>query len=471
MRVNIFTAGSIVRLLRRYLSRNFHINNRKITVKYDRISIKKLKGVVIILYRKQLADGIFFNKITDGRYKTNRIAVSFYTDFGAYTRGSFSILQHILADSCAAYPNLKLLTEKFSDLYGAAVNDSFGYAFDRGYMNFVISSIDDRYTLFGESLEEDCCRLLLDCILRPKTEGKYFDSRTTDIMKQELVDAINSVKSEPRSYAAQQGTALAFCGEPVGEPINGTLEQAEQITPQSAFEAYLYMLSHSRIEIFAVGCSEFAATEKILTEELSVIKRGEIKPFPSLSELVSPLKAEVCRKTEHWDMQQAILRMYFKAPDFSDRFSGGVFSMLLGGMPTSRFFANIREKQSLCYYCSCSYSRFKRTLTVYSGVDPSNIGRTEQAVIHELEELCRNGVTEEELSQTKLLINESTRAVYDSPAALTGWYISQLNDEEIFTPEEFIEKINAVSAEDVVTAAKQFRLDTVYALSPTGEGE
>lgn len=35
----------------------------------------------IILDRKQIADGIYFSKIIDGRYKTNRISIAFYTDF------------------------------------------------------------------------------------------------------------------------------------------------------------------------------------------------------------------------------------------------------------------------------------------------------------------------------------------------------------------------------------------------------
>ena len=66
-------------------------------------------------------------------------------------------------------------------------------------------------------------------------------------------------------------------------------------------------------------------------------------------------------------MQQAILRMYFKAPKMTDRYAGVVLSMILGGMTTSRFFSNIREKQSLCYYCSCYSNRFKKIITVYDG--------------------------------------------------------------------------------------------------------
>lgn len=422
-----------------------------------------IKEMFEILERKQLADGIFFSKMTDGRYKTNRISVSFYNEMGSEGRGDLAILPYILTDSCRRYPNLTRLTEKYSDLYGASVSDSLGCSFDRRSMTFSISCIDDRYTFGGERLEEESCRLLLDCLLDPVTTGGAFDGGTVDIMRQELIDAIESVKGDTRSYAAQQGAMLAYQGEACGLPVNGTVEQARAVTPQSAYAAYRRMLESSRIEIFAAGCSDFAASESVISQRLESLKRSApctLEPKPS------PLKPDVCRRSEKHDMQQAILRMYFKAPQQDNRFAGALLSLILGGMTTSRFFTNIREKQSLCYYCSSFSNRFKRTLTVYAGVDPSNIARTEHAVMSELMNVCMRGVTAEELEHAKLEITENARAVYDSAAALSSWYSSQITDPEILTPEEYAARVQSVTAEDIVQAARMYALDTVYALTP-----
>ena len=134
-----------------------------------------------ILDRKQLSDGIFFSRITDGRFKTNRISVTFYNDFSADRRSDYAILPYILTDSCRRYPNLTRLTEKYSDLYGASVSDNLGCSFDRRSMTFTISSIDDRYTLDGERLEEECCELLLDCILDPVLENGAFPAESVEM--------------------------------------------------------------------------------------------------------------------------------------------------------------------------------------------------------------------------------------------------------------------------------------------------
>ena len=343
------------------------------------------------------------------------------------------------------------------------MSDNLGCSFDSRQMTFSISCIDDRYTLAGEKLEQECCGLLLDCILDPCTEKGAFPAETIEIMRQELIDAIQSVKGDKRMYAAQQGALAAFPGEPCGYPVNGTLEQAQAITPQSAWSAYRSMLEHARIEVFAAGCSDFTAAEEVIKKRLAGLSRSSIcvpAPKPSV------LKDDVFRTEEHVEMQQAILRMYFKAPKMTDRYAGVVLSMILGGMTTSRFFSNIREKQSLCYYCSCYSNRFKKIITVYAGVDLANIAKTERAVMKEFMNISMMGVTDEELEHAKLEIIESARAVYDSAGALSSWYSSQITDDKMLTPEEYAAGVSEVDAKRVMDACRQYCLDTVYTLYP-----
>ena len=142
-----------------------------------------------------------------------------------------------------------------------------------------------------------------------------------------------------------------------------------------------------------------------------------------------------------------------------------LLARILGGMTTSRFFTNIREKQSLCYYCSSFIDRYKRTLTCYAGIEPKNKKRAEEAILKELRDICENGVTEEEILQAKLELKNQYRTIYDSASALALWYLVQLPDEDFLTPEEFSESLELVTAERIRDAAQMYSLDTVYTLS------
>ena len=53
---------------------------------------------------------------------------------------------------------------------------------------------------------------------------------------------------------------------------------------------------------------------------------------------------------------------------------------LLGGTPTSRLFQNVREKQSLCYYCAARHDTPKNVMFVQSGVETKDLDRTEEDV-------------------------------------------------------------------------------------------
>lgn len=163
------------------------------------------------------------------------------------------------------------------------------------------------------------------------------------------------------------------------------------------------------------------------------------------------------------------MRMYFKAPDMGDRYAGSLLSMVLGGMTTSRFFSNIREKQSLCYYCSCFSNRFKRVITAYAGVDPQNVEKTREAVLAEFKDICENGVSEDELARAKLEIVNDAKSVYDSVNAISSWYSAQLMDDELLTPEDFIAEIQKVTPQRVQAACRKYSPDSFYTLIPEEE--
>ena len=418
-----------------------------------------------IYERKQIGDGIMFSRITDGRFKVNRIAVTFYTEIedGVHTRADYAVVPYILVDSCERYPDYSQLSLRFSELYGASMSDSTTVLGDVRSTSLAVVAVDDRYALEGERLERESCQLLLDCLLHPLTENGVFHAQTTALMQGELTDAIDSVINDKRNYAAQKGAEYAYRGEPWELSIQGTHEEAQRITPQSAYSAYRAMLEHGRIEISAVGCSDFAESERMLTEAFAKLQRSDICQLHCRP---SALKAEPVDIAESVQMQQAVTRMYFKAPDMSDRFAGALLSMILGGMTTSRFFTKIREQQSLCYYCSCFSNRFKRVITAYAGVDAVNVQRTREAVLAEFADICENGVSEDELSRAKLEMINDMRSVYDGVKAIASWYGSQIMDDTVYTPEEYIAELEKVTPERVQAACRYYKPDTYFTLLP-----
>ncbi|MCH5203832.1 MAG: insulinase family protein [Oscillospiraceae bacterium] len=281
------------------------------------------------------------------------------------------------------------------------------------------------------------------------------------MLRAQLIDNIDSVINDKAVYASERAAKTAFVGEAAELPPSGVHENAEKITAKSAYDAYREMLRTAHVEICAVGCSEFSESERIFTEELSGLERSDIC---RLRHAPSALKDKPAYVEDNLEMQQVILRMYLKAPEMDDRPANAIFSCVLGGMTTSRFFMNIREKQSLCYYCSCHADRFSKTVACTAGIEPDNVEKTREAMLAEFKDICENGVSEDELEHAKLEFLNSLSSTYDSAFGISSWYLSQIIDEKFISPEEYAEQIKAVTAERVRDAARKYSLDTVYLL-------
>lgn len=422
----------------------------------------KSKGLIIIFEQKQIGNGVFFYKYTDGRFKTNEIQVLLHTDFDELPRADYAAAEYILADCCRKFQTHSELSKRLADMYGASLYSRSTITwYGRRCTSITGSVLDDRFALNGENLEADMCDIICECLLDPNADGNAFDRQITETQRAQLIDDIDSVINEKSNYAVQRGSMAAFRGEAFELPVTGTHEEAERVTPESAYAAYRKMLKTARIDILCSGASDFAEAERIFTERLSTLERGEIC---ELSKKPSALKDKPETFADTLPMQQAILRMYFKAPELEDRYAGFLFSCILGGMTTSRFFLNIREKQSLCYYCSTAGNRILRTLTAYAGIEPQNIERVKEAILAEINDICENGVTEEELRTAKLEMHNTASSMNDNPLAMISWYHNQILEDKILTPEEYCAEMDKVSAERVREAARKYSLDTVYTL-------
>lgn len=414
-----------------------------------------------IINRRKIADGVYFSSITDKRYKKNLISVAFSTQLSEETATENVIVPLLLTKCNSKFPSYKAFNNKMSRLYASGIGGTTGRQYDLQTISFGAYYLDDVYALAGEKMTEIMTDILIDCLTSPVTENGVFTAKFIELEKKTAIDNIETAINDKRSYAIERAMKTICKGEPASVCSYGTVEKAKLITPESAYKAYRRMLETMPCEIICTGCSDFDGVAEKFAAAFEKAGRHDIE---NTTIALSPVKTQTEEVTERLTVNQSKLVLGFKSHSDDDA-ALVLLQKIFGGTTSSKLFQNVREKMSLCYYCSAARNDLKGIMLVNSGVENENIEKTKEAVIDQLEEIKNGNFTDEDINFAEMAIKNDFKSVADSAGNVSNWYFDCIRKNDIVTPEEKLERYLGVSKERIIAAAKSMVLDSVYVLT------
>ncbi|MBQ9742863.1 MAG: insulinase family protein [Ruminococcus sp.] len=415
------------------------------------------------IVRREIADGVHFSAVRDNRFKTMRISATAMLPLSRETVSAYALLSQVMTRSCAEYPDFTALSRKLSSLYGASLEAGVRKMGEVLALTFSVSGIDDRYALSGDSISRELSELLCKIIFEPYLEGNAFCGAEVEQERRQLLELVDSELSDKRSYATSRLIELMCDKETFGVRRYGTKETINAVSSSELFAAWESMLRTARFEIMYIGESDPVFAQQVFADKFTSVDRLVSK----LNTVTTVTPESVREFSDEMDVSQAKLLLGYRtsvcAPQ-QETTAMRLMCAILGGSAHSKFFRNVREKQSLCYYCVSRYYRVKGIMTVESGVEFENIEKTKNACIAELEAIRRGDITDDEINFAKLSIANNFVSICDTVSGIQEWYISQLCDGRMLTPSQASEEFNAVTKEQIVAVANKLSLDTVYML-------
>lgn len=414
-----------------------------------------------IINRRKIADGVYFSSITDKRYKKNLISVAFSTQLSEDTATENVIVPVLLTKCNSKLPTYKAFNNKMSRLYASGIGGTAGRQYDLQTISFGAYYLDDIYALSGEKMTGIMTDILIDCLTSPVTENGVFSEKFVELEKKTVIDNIETAINDKRSYAIERAMKTICKGEPASVCSYGTVEKAKLITPDSAYKAYRRMLETMPCEIICTGCSDFDGVAEKFAAAFEKAGRHDIE---NTTIALSPVKTQTEEVTERLTVNQSKLVLGFKSHSDDDA-ALVLLQKIFGGTTSSKLFRNVREKMSLCYYCSAARNDLKGIMLVNSGVENENIEKTKEAVIDQLEEIKNGNFTNEDINFAEMAIKNDFKSVADSAGNVSNWYFDCIRKNDIVPPEEKLGRYLGVSKERIIAAAKSMVLDSVYVLT------
>lgn len=403
------------------------------------------------------------------RFKTGILSVNLVVPLAGNVAEK-SLLPSLLCASCAEYPDLLSLNRRLAELYGAELTPSASKHGENLVLRITMTMIGDRFALDGESISVECARLLCKALFEPNVENGAFRPDEVAREKRIRLDRIEALKSSKRAYAQKQMLELMCADEAYSLSVLGEEEDIPALTPEQLYASWQDLLKTAFVQLQVVGDLEVEPITALFREYFDRVEdrhvvRGET--------VVIPFAKTVKRGEEEQDIAQSKLVMGFRCgmhEPFENYAAMRTFTDLFGGGTYSRLFMNVREKQSLCYYCAARLTAAKGILTVQSGVETENAERAEKEILKQLDEMKAGGVTAEDLEKSKRSMEDFFLSVFDTPEELDGWLFSQVTDDEFQTPEDLVADMKEVTVEQVIEMANNISLDTVFLLKGTGTG-
>ena len=415
-----------------------------------------------------LSGGIEFYSFRQTRFKQGALSIQFVRPMKKEEAACNALLPAVLLRGTKRDPDLRSITLRLDDLYGASVSALVRRVGDYQTTGLYCSFMEDKFALDGDEILAPMLDFVGELLLEPVTEKGVFSENYVESEKKNLISTIETEKNDKRVYASAQLMKILCRNDSFSLPRLGEKEDVEKITAQKLYDHYRKVLSESPVQVFYVGSAEPAQVAKLLTKQFEKISRAPVMLAPQTA-LAGGDGGHV---TEKMDVAQAKLCMGFVTPitnRTADFAAMQVMNTVFGGGMTSKLFMNVREKLSLCYSVGSAYYGSKGVLTVSAGIDEGKEKIARDEIMAQLE-ACKNAdITEEELTAAKEAVLSALRTIHDSPGAIEGYFATAALSGQGMDPQAHGAAIAAVTGADVARVARTLCYHSSYVLKGAGQ--
>ena len=271
-----------------------------------------------------------------------------------------------------------------------------------------------------------------------------------------ILEEIKMDEDNPDYLVHEIFTQNFWKDHPLGKPILGTKETVKKFERQAVLDTYTHRFAPGNIIVAAAGHLDHDQFVDLVVkhfEHLKPAQNGFHSPAPKIVPRI------VLRNKKALEQVQLCIGVPAYPIAHEKRYAGYILNTLLGGGMSSRLFQNIRERQGLAYSIYSDLNPYRDTgcMAVYAGTSLASAAKVVQSVVGEFRDLKIRPVPEEELRRSKDQLKGSLMLSLESSTAR----MSNLARQEMYFDrfqdlDELVQKIEAVTADDLQSMAQEF---------------
>ncbi len=373
-------------------------------------------------------------------HKLPKVTATYSIDAGPITEGDkagvLSLMGGMLSEGTTK--KSKAQFDEAVDLMGADVSVSAS----GGSASSLTRYFNDSFMLMAEALRNPA-----------------FPQESFDKLKSQTLTGIKANERSAKAISGRVVNAISYgVNHPMGEFVSE--KSINSITLADVKTAYDKYVTPSRGYLTFVGDITPAAAKALATKAFGDWK-GSALTLPKLAAVNNPAQTEIDLIDVPTAVQAEItvtnlVELPLSSPDYHAVL---LADQILGGGADAKLFTNLREKHGFTYgaYSSTGSGRFQSKFSASAAVRNEKVDSAVVEFLREINIMRSEKVTAQDLQNAKNLYNGTFALGLENPARMASFALNiMINDLPKDFYRTYLQKINAVTQEDILRVSKKY---------------
>lgn len=415
----------------------------------------------------ELKKGIKLHTIETDKFKTNLIAILLTTKLNRENVTKNAVISALLRRGTKTMPSQEEISKQMEEMYGASFDCGLDKTGDNQVLKFYLETVNDNFlpkqekNILKTSLEK-----LLEIVFNPYIEEESFHPEYVEQEKNNIEQRIRGKIDNKARYSLERCIEEMYPNEPFGLYKFGYVEDLEKMDGKNLYVFYKELIDNCKIDIFVSGMVKDEIKQMVIENE-NIQKLQERTPqivIPKELNKKLPEKENIVTESMEVTQGKLILGLDVHLEKEDLRYDALLYNSILGGSANSKMFQNVREKAHLAYVASSNYLRYKNNIFINCGIEIGNYEKALEVIKQQIEDMKNGEFTEEDIQNAKKGILSTIKTIDDEQDTQITYYFGQELSQSEVSIEEYVQKIEKVTKEDIMHIAQNVAIHTIYFL-------
>lgn len=416
---------------------------------------------------EELKKSIKLHCIGTEKFKTNLIAVFLTVPLNRETVTYNAIIPAVLRRGTNKLKTQEEISIALENMYGATFDCGIEKTGDNQILKFYLEMVNDEFLEKKDNLSKGI-NLLLDIIFNPLVKNQSFNEEYLKTEKENMKRIIEAKIDNKDRYAFERCVEEMYKNKIYGLYKYGYIEDLEKMDGKNLYEHYKKLIDTAKIDIFVSGNIQENNVVDITKQNENINKLQERIDIHVIDSEKSeePNNGDENEIQEKMDVTQGklVIGTDVNLNEEDSQYKISLYNVILGEGATSKLFQNVRERESLAYTARSNYIKLKNNIYIRCGIEIQNYEKAISVIKEQLEAMKKGDFTEADIENAKKYVISGIRTTMEEQDSELSYYFGQELLDKFTTFEQYEQKIEKITKEDIQKVAQNVKINTIYFL-------